>query len=159
VNTILSGLKNNGSHVNAPVVADSTICTAINNEDGEYNKNDPNNSSIWYTTNTKVSLQQCTSAPNCTFATFGLPPNFTGPNVGSTQVGGDTAEFYMPFTLDPAETSNVVLGTCRVWRGPGSGGSAWSSANAISPMFDTHLPTATSCTSPGNGGQTQIRAL
>ncbi|HEX7962511.1 MAG TPA: hypothetical protein VF493_21545, partial [Terriglobales bacterium] len=159
VNTILGGLQDNGSPAIAPNLASSPLWTAVNNGDGGYNEIDPNNSSIWYTTNTDVSLQQCTTAPNCTFATFGLPPNFTGPNIGSTQVSGDVSEFYMPFTLDPAQTANVVLGTCRIWRGPGSGGNTWSAANAISPMFDSHVPTATSCTDPANGGQTLIRAL
>jgi hypothetical protein len=157
--TILGGLQDNGSPAIAPNLASSPLWTAVNNGDGGYNEIDPNNSSIWYTTNTDVSIQQCTSAPNCTFATFGLPPNFTGPNIGATQVSGDVSEFYLPFTLDPAQTSNIVLGTCRVWRGPGSGGSAWSAANAISPMFDSHVIGATSCTDPGTGGQTQIRAV
>ena len=156
-NVILGGLQDNGSPATTDI--SNNLWTDVNNGDGGYNEIDPNNSSIWYTTNTDVSLQQCTSAPNCTFATFGLPPNFLGPNIGPAQVSGDTSEFYMPFTLDPAQTSNVVLGTCRVWRGPGSGGSAWSAANAISPMFDSHVLGATSCTDPGAGGQTQIRAI
>ena len=30
----------------------------------------------------------------------------------------------------------MIVGTCRVWRGPASGGNAWSAANAVSPMLD-----------------------
>ena len=156
-NTILGGLQDNGSPATTDI--SNPLWTAVNNGDGGYNEIDPNNSTIWYTTNTDVSIQQCTSAPNCSFATFGLPPNFTGPNIGPAQVSNDVSEFYIPFTLDPAQTANVVVGTCRVWRGPGSGGSAWTAANAISPMFDAHIPTATSCTDPGAGGQTLIRAV
>src|SRR5262249_10980303 len=157
--TILGGLQDNGSPAIAPSLASNPVWTAVNNGDGGYNEIDPNNPSIWYTTNTDVSIQQCTSAPNCNFATFGLPPNFTGPNIGASQVSNDVSEFYIPFTLDPAQTSKGVVGTCRVWRGPGSGGSAWTPANAISPMFDAHIPTATSCTDPGAGGQTLVRAV
>src|SRR5207237_1235028 len=66
-------------------------------------------------------------------------------------------EFYMPYVLDPANTSNLILGTCRLWRGPGVGGSAWFDANAsankdVSPIFDT---AKTTCVS----GTTKVRAI
>jgi hypothetical protein len=45
------------------------------------------------------------------------------PIVSSTSVGGDAGPFNLPFVLDPANPSTMVLGTCRVWRGSSSGGS------------------------------------
>ena len=40
-----------------------------------------------------------------------------------------------PFIIDPLDTSQILLGTCRLWRGPVNG-SRWTSANAISPFLD-----------------------
>ncbi|HEY5316056.1 MAG TPA: choice-of-anchor D domain-containing protein, partial [Pirellulales bacterium] len=40
-----------------------------------------------------------------------------------------------PYLLDPSESANMIVGTCRVWRGAADG-SGWSAANAISPMLD-----------------------
>ena len=46
----------------------------------------------------------------------------------------------------------MLVGTCRVWRGPASGGGAWSTANAISPMFDGHPQ-------PSCNGNALVRSL
>jgi hypothetical protein len=153
--TILGGLQDNGSPATSLLlqVGSPATWTAVNSGDGGYNEIDPNAGNIWYSANTRVSVQQCTTGPNCNAATFGIAPSFTQPNIGAPQVSNDKAEFYMPYTLDPAQTSNVVLGTCRIWRGPGVGGSTWSAANAISPKFDSTV-TSSSCTS-----QTLIRSL
>ena len=40
-----------------------------------------------------------------------------------------------PFLVDPLDATQLLIGTCRVWRGAANG-SGWSSANAISPFFD-----------------------
>ena len=39
------------------------------------------------------------------------------------------------FRLDQVDHTQVLIGTCRVWRGPASG-VGWSAANAISPILD-----------------------
>ena len=39
-----------------------------------------------------------------------------------------------PFLVDPLDSSQLLVGTCRVWRGPADG-SGWSGANAISPFL------------------------
>jgi hypothetical protein len=154
-NTILGGLQDNGSPAISPALpgGSSATWTSVNSGDGGYNEIDPNNGSVWYTENVFVSLQQCTTGPNCTAGTFGIGPSFSQPNIGSPQVSNDKAEFYMPYTLDPAQTSNVVLGTCRIWRGPGVGGNTWTAVNAISPKFDSSI-ISPSCTT-----QTLIRSL
>jgi hypothetical protein len=57
-----------------------------------------------------------------------------------------------PFVVDSADTTQLLIGTCRVWRGPANG-SGWSSANAISPILDTGVTTGT-CS-----GDAPIRAV
>ncbi len=74
-----------------------------------------------------VSLKQCTLGGACTAA------NFAGAaTIGLAQVANDAALLAAPTLLDPGRTSNVLVGTCRVWRGPAGTGSLWSAANAIS---------------------------
>ena len=91
----------------------------------------PTNANAYATLGPGVEIAQCTHGLNCT------PADFAGnPTIGPAQVGGDQSLLIAPFALDPADSANMIVGTCRVWRGPASGGSTWSVANAISPMFD-----------------------
>ena len=53
--------------------------------------------------------------------------------VSSLTVGGDTGAFYAPYILDPQNSSELIVGTCRVWRGS-TNGSAFSS---LSNNFET----------------------
>ena len=39
------------------------------------------------------------------------------------------------FILDPLDSTQLLVGTCRLWRGAADG-SSWTSANAISPILD-----------------------
>jgi hypothetical protein len=48
-------------------------------------------------------------------------------------VGGDDGGFYFPYILDSGSTSAMLVGTCRVWRGPRTGGAF----TALSPNFET----------------------
>jgi len=136
--TLLGGTQDNGS----PAV-DSThsgsngvTWTEVNSGDGGFNAIDPNSPLVWYTANTKVSVQRCGSGITCNAGTF---PTV----VGSTQVSGDDSGFYTPYLLDPQNNNNIILGTCRVWRGPANNAAGWSSSNALSNNFD--LGTATLC--------------
>ena len=51
----------------------------------------------------------------------------------SSTLGGDDGAFYFPYILDPKTATPMLIGTCRVWRGPRSGGAF----TALSPNFDT----------------------
>jgi len=51
----------------------------------------------------------------------------------SNELGGDTAAYYFPFLLDPQNSSELLLATCRIWRGISSGGSF----SLLSPDFET----------------------
>ncbi len=102
--------------------------------DGEGNDAaiDPANPRNWYATSAfGVSIHLCTAGSGCGEAGFGAPV------IADAQVDGDGEAQVIPapWILDPVNTANILLGTCRVWRGPGSG-SGWSSASVLSPMLD-----------------------
>jgi hypothetical protein len=40
-----------------------------------------------------------------------------------------------PFLVDPLDNTQLLIGTCRVWRGPANG-AGWSAANVISSILD-----------------------
>jgi len=121
--TLLGGTQDNGSP--ATTSAHSTqLWTEVNSGDGGFNAINPNNPQQWLTANTDVSIQRCDLGFSCTANQFPVM-------VGPPQVGDDHGDFYTPFILDPQMTDNVIVGTCRVWRGP-SDGLGWSSSNALS---------------------------
>ena len=94
---------------------------------------DPTNAANWYVNNQAgVSIHLCAQSSGCTPAAFG-----TSPLVSDADVGGDgyTMLLPAPFLVDPLDPSQLIVGTCRVWRGPADG-SSWTSANAISPFLD-----------------------
>jgi hypothetical protein len=142
-NTVLGGTQDNGSPASSTATTSSLFFTA-NGGDGGYNAIDATNS-LWYTANTDVSIQVCNTPPNCNSNNFGLVVL-----AGSGAIGGDFGAFYSPYILDPQDSAELLLGTCRVWRGTASG----SGFTTLSPNFDTG--TAATCT----GGEiNQIRAI
>ena len=97
---------------------------------------DPTNSINWYVNNQAgVSIYKCAQSADCTAADFGVSPV-----VGDADVGGDgyTMPAPAPFLLDALDPAQLLVGTCRVWRGPADG-SGWSRTNAISPILDNGL--------------------
>lgn len=103
-----------------------------------------------------VALHACTNGKFCTAADFSGPAT-----IGASQVSSDTSLTDPPALLDPGLNTNVLVGTCRVWRGPEDGGGLWSTSSAISsPMGGTaHSPCSTidaSIRSLAAGGQTQF---
>jgi hypothetical protein len=94
---------------------------------------DPANSANWYVNNQAgVSIHRCSQTGNCAQADFG-----TTPVVGNADVSGDgyTMTRPAPFIVDPLDATQLLVATCRVWRGPGDG-SGWSGTNAISSVLD-----------------------
>jgi hypothetical protein len=74
--------------------------------------------------------------------------------ITDADVGGDglTMTTPAPFLVDPLDSSQLLIGTCRVWRGPADG-VGWSGGNAISPILD-------SLTAPGPcSGDALIRSM
>src|SRR5258708_36780053 len=55
--------------------------------------------------------------------------------IGMDQTWSDGSLINATLLLDPALPPDVIIGTCRVWRGPAGDGTLWSSSNAISKML------------------------
>ena len=81
----------------------------------------------YVTTAPGVAIARC-SGSGCASGSFVAA-------IGPAQVEDDEALRHAPFMLDPQNASQVLVGTCRVWRGPAAG-AGWSAANLLSPMFD-----------------------
>jgi hypothetical protein len=92
---------------------------------------DQTNSLLWYvSTAAGVSIRECSSGAACSAT------NFSGaPTIGPAQVANDDSLIDAPWLLDPALSSDVLIGTCRVWRGSAGDGASWSSSNSISKLL------------------------
>jgi hypothetical protein len=128
-NLLLGGTEGNGS----PATATATSSTSWGNVlsgNGGYNAIDPRNGD-WFASNPDtgsgtLNIQECSSEVNCTDSLFNVV-------IGSSDVGGDDGAFYVPYILDPQSTAALLVGTCRVWSGPRSGGAF----TLLSLNFDT----------------------
>jgi hypothetical protein len=148
-NTML-GLGVNGTAGMKGVSAPTAQWPQILSGDGGPVAIDPSNANNWYVNNSAgVSIHVCSSSSACTPSSFGL-----NPAVGDSQVANDglTMTEPAPFLVDPADPTQLLIGTCRIWRGPASG-TGWTTANAISPILDTGS-TSGSCS-----GDALIRTL
>ncbi len=128
-NIVLGGTQDNGSPATATATT-STSWVNVLSGDGGYNAIDSNTGN-WFASNPDtgagtLSIQECSSGVNCNDSFFAAV-------VTSADVGGDDGSFYFPYILDPQSTSSMLVGTCRVWRGPRSGGAF----TALSLNFDT----------------------
>jgi hypothetical protein len=135
-NILIAGLGANGSAATSTAAALSPW-PQLSAGEGGYPAIDAVTPANWYATiGVGVNLDACPLGSNCAAANF-LPPA----TIGATQVNSDNSEMDTPILLDPALTTSLLIGTCRVWRGPAGNGAAWSNANAISPALGgTTLP-------------------
>lgn len=127
-NVLLASFGVNGSAATASITLGpwSQLLTG----EGGVTAIDPANPDNWYATlGPYVAIGQCTLGSSCAASDF-------APVIGAAETSGDQALLKAPYMLDPQDSANILVGTCRVWRGPASGGGTWSSANAISPMLD-----------------------
>jgi hypothetical protein len=129
-NILLGGTQDNGSPATSTVLT-STSWGNVLSGDGGYNAIDPSAPLDWFASNPdlppgQLNIQECSSGVAC------HTQNFTT-LVTSSTVGGDDGAFYFPYMLDPQSTTALLVGTCRVWRGPRAGGSY----TALSNNFDT----------------------
>jgi hypothetical protein len=116
--TILGGTQDNGS----PATATATTNTGWGNVlsgDGGYNAIDPNTGNFFASNPDTgfgtLDIQECLSGVSCTDSLFNVV-------VDSSDLQGDDGAFYFPYVLDPQSTATMLVGTCRVWSGPRSGG-------------------------------------
>jgi hypothetical protein len=129
--TLLVGLGANGIAGTAAASSLPTVWPQLSSGEGGTVAIDQNNPLLWYvSTAAGVSIRQCTEGSACTTADFA-----GSPTIGPEQVDLDDSLIDAPWLLDPALTSDIVIGTCRVWRGPAGNGASWSSSNAISQLL------------------------
>ena len=124
-NIILGGTQDNGS----PATASSQSSTSwlnVNSGDGGFNEINPTNPTEWFAANTNVSIQKCSSGIACHAQDFQIV-------VDNSTVGGDFGGFYTPYILDPQNSGELLVGTCRVWRGTTAG----TGFVPLSPNFET----------------------
>ena len=131
--TLLVGLGADGSAVTTAASAMGSW-TQMSTGQGGVPWIDPNDSANWWLSiGAGVNLKWCAQGASCGVADF--VPQAT---VGAAQTAYDAALIAAPTLLDPQATTEVMAGTCRVWRGAANG-VGWSSANAISGAFDGAL--------------------
>lgn len=146
-NTLLGGAQGNGSPATSQATTNPAWINVLGG-DGSYTAIDPGVVLNWYASNPDVppeglGVQLCTDGVNCNDSGFNTV-------VSSSAVGGDDGAFYVPYILDPQSSTAMMVGTCRVWRGPRTGGAF----TVLSPNFDT-LSSATCTGSEIN----QVRSL
>ncbi len=130
-NTLLGGTQDNGSPATATAMTSSGWGNVLGG-DGGYNAIDPNTNN-WFASNPdfppssgNLNIQECSSGVNCTDSSFQVV-------ISSSDLAGDDGSFYFPYILDPQSTTSLLVGTCRVWAGPRSGGQF----TPLSLNFDT----------------------
>jgi hypothetical protein len=108
---------------------------------------DPSTLSNWYVNNgAGVSIYLGAPPEGGTLSAFNPVLNITTDPDALTASGADVVRDglsmaaeppYAPaaFLVDPLDNTQLLIGTCRVWRGPASG-VGWSAANAVSPILD-----------------------
>ena len=94
---------------------------------------DSRDTSNWYANSQAgVAIYRCSQAADCTPADFGNSPLITNNDVNGDGYGMNQPA---PFLVDPLDSTKLLVGTCRVWRGSVAGN--WTTNDAISPILDT----------------------
>jgi hypothetical protein len=145
-NTLLGGTQDNGSPATASASTSSSWINVLSG-DGGYNAISPANGTDWFTANpdtgsNTLAVNYCGGGINCKNSSFQLV-------VMSSQLGSDDGSFYFPYMLDSQAPTQLIIGTCRVWRG-GPATSGAGTYTALSNNFDTG--NATSC----SGGEVNL---
>jgi hypothetical protein len=99
---------------------------------------DPQTPSDWYVNNADgVSIYLVTPPTGATPGAVSPVLTYSAGASAEPEVVEDglTMQTQAPFLVDPLDPTQLLIGTCRVWRGPASG-IGWSGSNAISPILD-----------------------
>ncbi len=133
--TLLAGLGALGS---AATANGTSVWAQMSTGEGGTVAIDPADPMNWYvSTGAGINIARCTRGSACGLADFAQ----TG--IGAVQVDDDEAEIHAPWLPDPQAADEILLGTCRAWRGPASGGSAWTGGDLLSAPFAD--PGASAC--------------
>ncbi len=151
--TMMAGLGANGTAGISSTTGTTTDWPEILGGEGGPVAIDPNDNANWYVNNEAgVSIYLGTPPAGTTPGAFSSVLNYTTDPGATTPLapgavaiadvvrdGLSMAEEppYAPaaFLVDPLDSAELLIATCRVWRGPATG-VGWSAANAISPILD-----------------------
>jgi len=126
---MLGGTANNGSPKTSTATSSSTWQNALSG-DGGFTAINPITPNEWFAANPYVSIMKCESATgtgsDCNDNTFLQV-------VGPSDLNGDQGAYVTPYILDPQNSDELLVGTCRVWR-IGTSGTA---PQQLSNDFDT----------------------
>jgi len=114
---LLGGSQNNGSPSTSTAGSSTTWQNALGGDGGFTAINQiPSNSNEWFAANPYVTIMKCEAGTECNDSTFFQV-------VGSNDLGGDQGAYDTPYILDPQNSSEMLVGTCRVWSISTSGAS------------------------------------
>src|SRR6202521_638873 len=122
---LLGGTQDNGSPKTSSATVNSTWQNALGG-DGGFNAINPTNPNEWFAANPYLTILKCELGTACNDAGFFEV-------VSPANLGGDQGAFYTPYILDPQNASEMLVGTCRVWRISTSG----TAPLQLSNDFDT----------------------
>jgi hypothetical protein len=131
--TMMAGLGMNGTAGVTGATGPTADWPQILSGEGGPVEIDPKAATNWYVNNEAgVSIYLCDETAPCTPAAFGASAV-----VNDADVDGDGYTMTQPaaFLVDPLDDSQLLIATCRVWRGRVAG-IGWSAANAVSPILD-----------------------
>ena len=119
-NTVLAGAGANGSPATQSALADNPWLN-VNSGDGGNSQINPADPTEWFVSSppdfaSGTNIFRCEAGINCHTQDFQ-----NDQVVSSTTLSGDTGAYYPPFLLDPQDSAELVVGTCRMWRGSNSG--------------------------------------
>jgi len=107
---LLGGTQGNGSPKTSTATENSTWQNALGGEGGFTAINPANNNNDeWFAANPYLTILKCALGPDCN-------DNGFFQIVGPDSLGGDQGAFNTPYILDPQNTSEMLVGTCRVWQ-------------------------------------------
>jgi hypothetical protein len=128
--TLLLGVGANGTALTA-AASGFLPWTQVAPGEGGYVAIDPvTPTNLYVSTGPGVSVKFCAKGGSCAAADFGGTPT-----IGAAQVDNDASLVDPPFLLDPETPTSLLVGTCRVWRGPAQDGSSWSGADQLAKPF------------------------
>lgn len=147
---VSQGVSGTSGTNSASVTSAGTAWPQVLDGYGSYVAIDPGDSLKWYASAAGVDIYLCEMGPAC------LPADYPYlPLVGDAQTDTDGETLLNPavWMLDPQDATQMIIGTCRVWRGSVAGSTAdWSTVNALSPVLNEPEE-------PGCNGQGQISTL
>jgi hypothetical protein len=118
---ILGGAGDDGDPASTAAEGNSSWIN-VNAGDGGYTAISPANEEEWFVSTppdsvSGVNIFNCAKGIDCHTDDF-----VNNQVVSSATVGGDTGAFYPLYMFDPQNPDELLVGTCRIWRGPSAGG-------------------------------------